>query len=545
MLLGRGSSTYDFDYLVGNVRNYAEPKIGFNIKQAKAGCGVDCAIEEPTFTVEHDGRSWSDAIKLQTYRSHQRLTFKVYAEGEVSVDLGQTDDCRRAGTTSHGCFELVIGTGANKDQLCLRPREEFNRANGLCTEATGTPFFDASGDKSKTYTVEWDLDTSDQSAHQLSLSVFDHDLDDAHRLDASWSLDPATYADNHTAVEYMSFNGKDNDATFLVWVDYYPDVLFEDDGSIDFADDYAGELITKATVGIVPASNPGNVIVRVGDTARCRWGTCIDIKFDAQEFTKKAWVFDWSSDKLVVTDWETKATYMEVDIPEDLLEITHISMDGERNDFSVWVGNRSPDKHATHNRPTWISDTFIDSHHTRFEAQVFSSDDDLVDTTSHVRMVCSSTLGTGVTDDIVSVTFKSKDDGLLLSDEQQDNANVRRNLARDERSTCMNDQVSFAAIVHDFDYEVNTIQPEKVMLSDLVLQKEPKCPMRCSLTSEDSAGSAPLYVSAFDSQTGDWMLSTRDRRFVSTSEKLTLECESTESHMENRVAKVSFSVRFA
>ena len=59
MILGRGSSTNDFDYFVGSG---AETKLGFNINQAKAGCAVDCAIDEPMYTVKSNKRSWRDAI---------------------------------------------------------------------------------------------------------------------------------------------------------------------------------------------------------------------------------------------------------------------------------------------------------------------------------------------------------------------------------------------------------------------------------------------------------------------------------------------------
>jgi hypothetical protein len=53
-------------------------------------------------------------------------------------------------------------------------------------------------------------------------------------------------------------------------------------------------------------------------------------------------------------------------------------------------------------------------------------------------------------------------------------------------------------------------------------------------------GSTPHYITAFDSQTGDLVLATQDANLVGTTEKLTLECESTASHMPSRVAKTSF-----
>lgn len=431
MLLGRGSSARDIDYLVGE---WSESKLGFNIKQAKYGCGVDCAIEEPKFTVESNGRSWSDAIKLETYRPHQRLTMKVQAEGEVSVGLGQTDDCGRAGSSPHSCFELAIGTGRDNDQLCLRPREDFDGANteALCTVATGESFFEGS----RTITVEWELDTSGESSHQLAVTVLDHDS--LTSLDASWSLDPATYAKGSTSVEYVSFNAKRHDATFHVWVDYYPDSILAGEGSIDFTKDYSGEAVTRATVGIESATT--DATVRVGDSGDCRRGTCIEIKFD-RGLEKKAWVIDWSSDVLVVTDWETKEAYMEADIPASLNKITHISVEGdERSLFSVWVGDGAPNKHATHNRPAWIRGPYVDIHHTRLETQVSTNDKFLIGGTSHVRMVCSSSLGTGITDDVVSVTFKADEtDG---------------DLRHQAGSTCGNDHVAFTSSIGDFDYEV-------------------------------------------------------------------------------------------
>jgi hypothetical protein len=329
MIMGRGPSTYDLDYFVGDG---VETNIGFYINQAKAGCGVDCAIEEPKFTVKSNKRSWKDAIKLQTYLSHQRLTFNVQAEGEVSVGLGQTEDC-----SHNSCFELAIGTGMNNDQLCLRPREDFDgeNAESLCTTATGIPFFNSSGDKAKTYSVEWDLDTSSES-NQLVVSVLDHDSMSS--VDAKWEVDSAT-----STVEFVSFNAKRNDATFHIWVDFYPDRLFTGSGEINFAEEYAGEQITTAVVGIESPSNAADVTVSVGD---------IEIKFDSREISKKACVIDWSTDMLVVSDLETKEIFMEAELKD--AKIGHISVAGKRNIFSVWVGASAPDKHTTHNRPAWI-----------------------------------------------------------------------------------------------------------------------------------------------------------------------------------------------
>lgn len=76
------------------------------------------------------------------------------------------------------------------------------------------------------------------------------------------------------------------------------------------------------------------------------------------------------------------------------------------------------------------------------------------------------------------------------------------------------------------------------------MQAQPSCPMQCRLTSSNSMGSSPHFITAFDSQTGDLVLSTQDANLVGTTEKLTLECESTASHMPSRVAKASFSVTF-
>jgi hypothetical protein len=181
--------------------------------------------------------------------------------------------------------------------------------------------------------------------------------------------------------------------------------------------------------------------VRVGDSDDCRRGTCIEIKLDARELEKKAWVIDWSSDVLVVTDWETEETYMEADIPEGLKKITHISVEGhQRSLFSVWVGDSAPNTHATHNRPAWIRNPYIDVHHTRLETQVFTDDRFLIGSTSHVRMVCSSSLGTGITDNVVSVTFKAEETG--------------RDLLHRAAAVCGNDQVGFTSSIGDFDYEV-------------------------------------------------------------------------------------------
>ena len=348
----------------------------------------------------------------------------------MSVGLGQTEHCGRSGSSPTSCFELAIGTGSNNDQLCLRSREDFDGANteSSCTPATGKAFFEGSGEQSKTITVEWELDTSDESSHQLMVTVLDHDS--LNSIDGSWSLDPANYAMGSTSVEYVSFNGKRNDATFHVWVDYYPDSIFAGDGHIDFAEDYAGEVITRATVAI--ESITADATVRIGD---------IEIKFALRESEKKAWVFDWSSDVLVVTDWETKETYMEADIPESMDKVTSIEVDGHsRSLFSIWVGDSAPNKHATHNRPAWIRAPYIDVQHTRLETQIFTNDRFLVGSTSHVRMVCSSSLGTGITDNVVSVAFKAEETG--------------RDLLQQSGPICASDVVSFTSTIGDFEYEV-------------------------------------------------------------------------------------------
>jgi hypothetical protein len=157
-------------------------------------------------------------------------------------------------------------------------------------------------------------------------------------LDAKWEVDSAT-----STIEFASFNAKRNDATFHVWVDYYPDRLFTSSGEINFADDYAGEQITTAVVGIESPFNAADATVSIGD---------IEIKFDSREISKKACVIDWSTDMLVVSDLETKEIFMEAELKD--AKIGHISVAGKQNIFSVWVGASAPDKHTTHNRPAWI-----------------------------------------------------------------------------------------------------------------------------------------------------------------------------------------------
>jgi hypothetical protein len=58
-------------------------------------------------------------------------------------------------------------------------------------------------------------------------------------------------------------------------------------------------------------------------------------------------------------------------------------------------------------------------------------------------MVCSSSLGTGITDNVFSVTFKSEETGLALNNVQE------------ASTACRNDQIRFVSTIKDFEVATN------------------------------------------------------------------------------------------